>query len=386
MYTATCDLCGLVISKEKSQAVANRTLGMHKRSLHGIASPNYEKNQEYWSKRRDVDKAARSTNSKVRWTTEEVVKMKARMLEIYRGSPSKSALEIIHQAEKDVIPEGRRHLHAFKSAYRAKSGTDRDSIAEYYDRIRYFNGSDQLLVYTQPPAVPAPAAEPAQQAIDYKEPAPQQTPVSEPIKDKDPRRSVSFTDLVSIMIGSFMKDIEERLDRIEAAAIAKINSFEPRFRIPDDERFSFTQDPGLKVDVSRFSGTVPITAAEPHPKPEEPPPNGTHSDKLTKIRIGIVGLMQDQFNHVTLRAKDLPYNLVFINKEWSRPENHIPQGVTWIIVQKHSAHRWYDAAQAAVGSSHTIFADGGITAVEKAVFDIHSRITASRLKPTLTQT
>lgn len=87
-----------------------------------------------------------------------------------------------------------------------------------------------------------------------------------------------------------------------------------------------------------------------------------------RMRIGIVGLLHDQFNHVVEKFNCDGAELIFIDKE----KMNIPR-VDKVIVQKHSSHVAWDQVRQAVGTDNVIFVDGGITAVTQTCFDLYSR-------------
>ena len=86
--------------------------------------------------------------------------------------------------------------------------------------------------------------------------------------------------------------------------------------------------------------------------------------------IAIVGLFKDQFEHVRAKVADLPFRLHWLDKESAKP--FIP-GADYVIVQRHSSHRWWAAAQRAVPSDNLAFVDGGVTQVVQKVMDFHAR-------------
>ncbi len=109
---------------------------------------------------------------------------------------------------------------------------------------------------------------------------------------------------------------------------------------------------------------VPQPVNRPASMPPSPP-------KEKKHRIAIVGLFKDQFGHVQSKFQDRDWlELVWIDKETSQPR--FP-AVDAIIVDQHSRHRWFDAAQKVVPSDKLYFADGGQSTVIQKIFDYISK-------------
>jgi len=99
------------------------------------------------------------------------------------------------------------------------------------------------------------------------------------------------------------------------------------------------------------------------------PAVGQQTAKPRLKRIAIVGLLRDQFAEVEKRVNGKA-ELRFIDKEHSRTD--IPV-VDYVIVQKHTGHKWYNAAQKQRPSKDVVFVDGGITQTTQRVYDLISR-------------
>lgn len=92
--------------------------------------------------------------------------------------------------------------------------------------------------------------------------------------------------------------------------------------------------------------------------------------KLNLPRIAIVGLLPDQFSAVENKVVGKA-ELIYIDKDQSSPK--FPDRVQYVIVNRFTSHRWYDAAKQIFPGSSVIFSDGGITHVVKCIYDFCSK-------------
>ena len=90
------------------------------------------------------------------------------------------------------------------------------------------------------------------------------------------------------------------------------------------------------------------------------------------MKIGILGLLFEQFQQLKQRVNGGLCDLVFINKEHN--PSALPPSVNYCIVQKHVSHKWFDQAQGSVGAERTFFVDGGISGVLQKVNEVIAKV------------
>lgn len=126
----------------------------------------------------------------------------------------------------------------------------------------------------------------------------------------------------------------------------------------------------ISVPPAGFSFTA--TSAAAHPGEGAPEAQPVQAEKPQRVVVAVVGLLPNQQQEVLEKAKGLTnLEIVFAAKS-QRPR--IPTRVQYCIVQKHSGHRWYDKAQAQLGSRRVFFEPGGETGVLRKLADINSRV------------
>jgi hypothetical protein len=119
-------------------------------------------------------------------------------------------------------------------------------------------------------------------------------------------------------------------------------------------------------------------------KPSHKPRSHHHNNHHTTLApvekkkpcVAIVGLLPDQAQHVAEKAKSIPLDLHFIDKE--RSETSYPARTDYVIVQRHSRHRWYEKARDQFQSNRVFFIDGGISLVVQKLYDISSQLNHAR--------
>jgi hypothetical protein len=90
-----------------------------------------------------------------------------------------------------------------------------------------------------------------------------------------------------------------------------------------------------------------------------------------KPRVAIIGLLSDQQQAISASAEAGDFDLRFINKE--RANQSINSAVDWIVVQKHTAHGWWNSARDKIGADRVLFAAGGISSVLECLRNVKSR-------------
>jgi hypothetical protein len=110
------------------------------------------------------------------------------------------------------------------------------------------------------------------------------------------------------------------------------------------------------------SNTPPFSVASPAPRAVDPP-------KPKKLRIAVVGLFKEQFGHVQ-EAVNGRADMIWLDKDDAAP--FAPISTDFVIVQRHTSHRWWDAMQAQF-PGRVFFVDGGIQQVTQKTYDILSK-------------
>lgn len=214
----------------------------------------------------------------------------------------------------------------------------------------------------EPPA-PAPKAEPPPVQGDYTS-IPTAQPQSGQDNDKillsDLERIAAHPDLAaaslpsSILVGELFARLATeflgRLDRIEKALLA------PR------QPIILNLERGGYSTALATTTTAPPPVPTPRPRQEPPPP---------PIRVAIVGPFSDQFAHLKEKTKELPFELVFADKE----DRHVrlPQA-EYAIISRHTRHTWWEKARNTYPPGHLFFSEGGISSIVQTLYDLHSKI------------
>lgn len=92
-------------------------------------------------------------------------------------------------------------------------------------------------------------------------------------------------------------------------------------------------------------------------------------------RIGIVGLLKDQYGHVRQKLGDANVELVFIEKD--QRATKFPN-VDALVVERHVRHRWTEEGKAALGNNRVFWAEGVTTVVQRC-YDYLSRFEQLKL-------
>ncbi len=273
----------------------------------------------------------------VHWSDGEVEFLQEKLVNIIAADHTIPLLTAIHRAEQSLEP-GRRRLIRY--------------LSPYGKRIREkFEAAYQKGLRTVPPPPPPVEVreEPEPFVTDTSEaedPTLEMPAASErdagPGAELMPILSGLSTPLllaeVLVRIGA---DMLQRLDRIEAAVLSRITPEPPQPALP-------------RMPTSARNGTG-SQEDESEPKPKV---------------VAVVGLLKDQFEHVREKVADLPFRLVWLDKEMNKP--FIP-GADFVIVERHCSHKWWTTAQRAVPRDCLVFCDGSITQVVQRVFDFHAK-------------
>jgi hypothetical protein len=89
-------------------------------------------------------------------------------------------------------------------------------------------------------------------------------------------------------------------------------------------------------------------------------------------RVALVGPLDSQFADINreIEKHGIAVDIRQLNKDYAQPT--FPS-CDYIIVQKHTSHRWWNSAQATLASDRVFFIDGGITQIVQKLRDIASR-------------
>ena len=264
---------------------------------------------------------------KVRWTKTELALLTAAVEKQTRANPGSSLKSIVARAQEAALPPERHR----RSQHPSNLGraTVR-AIKEAYQR--------GLIV--------APLVRPEPELEREAEP-----PKGEEIQPVEPPVSLHSFGTEQILaellmrIGSSVIDrIEARFDRLESAIVGAI---------------------GMKLGTSANYQQRHIPSSpriESKPKPPV---------------VTVVGLLKDQFEHVKRKVAELGFELVFADKDQAKPSF----GRTdYVVVQRHSPHTWFDAAQKIVSNDRLAFADGGVSNTVQRICDFHARRIAEAAK------
>jgi hypothetical protein len=90
-------------------------------------------------------------------------------------------------------------------------------------------------------------------------------------------------------------------------------------------------------------------------------------------RVAIIGPLPGQMRDIQQQVEDagLAVALRFVNKEASN--TNLPTSCDYVIVTRHSRHKWWDAARQQLENGRVFFVDGGINQVVQKLRDICSR-------------
>lgn len=128
-------------------------------------------------------------------------------------------------------------------------------------------------------------------------------------------------------------------------------------------------------DRLQRNATVPLPTASPvAPQSATPLPvviKEPEPPKPKKTKIAIIGLLADQFAHVRDRVNGNA-ELVFLDKDKSRPVDSVPISCNYVIVLK-ADHSVSEVAKQKFGPDRVFFVDGGVTAVTQKCLDLASR-------------
>jgi hypothetical protein len=281
-----------------------------------------------------------------RWTPHEIKLVRARIVEEVRADKTLELLTAVRRAVDATLPLDRRRPKPSLSLYGRASNVMFHEAHQEGLRLPPIERPKSVPLPHAPsadaPPGPAPAGEtPTGLATDGQTEGPFPTP-----QNLDPMLGfVPTCSLFGELAYRFIRDLTERLDRIEAAAVARIAPALP----------------------------IPHTRADAHP-PVTHEPSRHHREKPQQQRVAIIGLFKDQFAHVVAKASEVPFRLIFVDKEDAH--YRIPP-CDFVIVQRHSAHAWFEKARATLGPDRVVFVDGGISGVVQRLFDFHARSVAA---------
>lgn len=115
-----------------------------------------------------------------------------------------------------------------------------------------------------------------------------------------------------------------------------------------------------------------ITKEPIHTRSTRPPASKTPAVKEHRKPVVVVmGLFLEQFRHVEEKLAGQDVDLRHVDNELKTIT--IPQAADYVIVQRHTRHRAFEAAREAVGNSKVVFVHGGISEVVQKVYDFLSR-------------
>lgn len=107
--------------------------------------------------------------------------------------------------------------------------------------------------------------------------------------------------------------------------------------------------------------TAPVTTANKAMTASSPLPFvfGTKEVQPNYVpRVGVVGLLRDQFNHLKGRVNQKKVELIWVDKD---KRYDFPPSLEYVLVQRHTSHEHYNHAKAEFGNDRVFFVDGGIT-------------------------
>lgn len=283
---------------------------------------------------------------RILWSKTERAKLVAAVERITAADPTASLNTIIAMAQSQVLPPERRrkhkhpagvgrvNYHAFLDAF------DRGIVATHKLADSRLDRPDEFKAPAKPAPAPVPAPEPEPEPEDVPTPETETEPDLVPIEAAHTLPTAALVgELMCRMGAALLERVDRGLDPIVHAFVAAISGAEA-FR-------NGTASPRLPA--------VPLARREAPPKPPV---------------VSVVGLFKDQFEHVKEKCKDLGFVLRWVDKDQATPS--FPQ-TDYIVVQKHCAHRWYDAAQKMVPPDKLVFADGAQTNTVQRIFDFYSR-------------
>ena len=297
------------------------------------------------------------SQTRIYWKDEETKAVCDWIVENTAVLRGRSPISIVHSAENAVLPANRRRLKKCIAFYGRNGEGITKLLNEAYQRGMAIPATtnsafppESMDLTPQEREILAQRRRPEHVPTDppelFREPPPEPPTemMFQPVAPNLPT-STLVGELIVRLGGELMRSLSERLDRIESAVLAAVCE---------------------RIAAPAMATVVKPTAPPVLPKPVEKP-------KPIKHVVSIVGLMRDQFGHVCDKTKELPFDLRWCDKEASHPM--FPK-TDYVIVQKHSPHRWFDAAQHAVTPSRVSFVDGGISGVVQRLYDLHARIVA----------
>lgn len=274
---------------------------------------------------------------KVRWTKPELDYVCRGVIAIVSADKAVRLLTAIHRTEEQ-LPLDRRRLRPALSQYGVNA---KKAFQEAY-QVALRTPASRPPAEPKPEEAPTATSEGQGTCADVEDIGgpPDHPPDEDLVRSFD---SIPTNLLLAEILMRIGENLTNRLDRLEAALIARL--------VP--------------------APAVPHRNGERHSSPNGPRPEPSQSASEPKCKvIAVVGLFKDQFEHVRAKVSDLPFRLHWLDKESAKP--FIP-GADYVIVQRHSSHRWWAAAQRAVPSDHLAFVDGGVTQVVQKVMDFHAR-------------
>ncbi len=302
----------------------------------------------------------KTVTHKIRLNDDERQRLAAELQRQIRMDNTVRLLTAVHHAERIAVPANKLRLKPSLAKYSRPFYLWAQKIQQEALQMPALPRTETPAAPPPPPIVPlevkTPVPEPVVESAQEVEPEvmahdsfPEEPEVMPPPPESDPVRAIDTYRMVAELLRRFSegfltdirRDIVGRLDRIEAAATAKY--------------------------------LAPPTPARPSMSPFMPP---AQPPKPARLRIIILGLMKDQFEHVREKTAHLPFDLVWIDKEQSNTT--LPRA-DYCVVQRHSSHKWWTSAQKQFSNGTLSFVDGGITGTVQSVMDIHSRVKAKAL-------
>lgn len=335
-HTLSCPQCGKSFTKP-TPGLAKLALTMHTTSSHRERRPRLPIASDAGGERK----------SNIKWTGAEWVVISAKLTQLFREDPSLRIITALHRAE-DVLPPARRRKKVAFHHYGAIS----------MKRIRKIH--DAALRMSRLEKDPVGQVEEGEQGEVASIEGRGGTHAAPPPSATSAPQQVSPLALVGELAQWIARDLVSRLDRLEAAILARIGP-----------------PPGWQQAIEEWHRTVLekshsiVPTAPPPPRPVLPTVP-TPAPRPRRPVVAVVGLFKDQFEHVREKTTGLPLELVFVDKE-DRLMRY-PSQMDKVIVQRHVSHGWYEKAVKAMGHSNVAFVDGGISGVVQKVYDFNSQL------------
>lgn len=132
---------------------------------------------------------------------------------------------------------------------------------------------------------------------------------------------------------------------------------------------------GIQTQLSAIGERLGAPPAPRSAKPSHasPLPRVPSKAQKRKPRVAIIGPLDGQMEHIERQIEDqqIAVEVRFVDKEASSPA--LPPSCDFVIVTRHSRHKWFETARNKCDNRKVFFVDGGITQVMQKLRDIASR-------------